>query len=210
MKLEHSFDVEAPLDVVWKALIDVERVAPCLPGASITEVDDGGVYHGEFTVKLGPTTASYRGRLELAEADEAAHRATMRASGQDKRGGGSAKATIVSALSEAEGGTRVATETDFTITGRLARFGRGGMIKDVSNRLLRDFSDCLARTIVAPAAEESPAADSDASAAAGTGEDTARSPAPRGAQVPQAKPVKGLSLLLSVLWERIKRLFGRG
>lgn len=254
MKLEHSFEVEAPLDVVWAALIDVERVAPCLPGASITEAGDDGVYRGEFTVKLGPTTASYRGQLELAEQDDSAHRATMRASGQDKRGQGSAKATIVSVLSESGDATRVATETDFTITGRLARFGRGGMIKDVSNRLLRDFSDCLAETIGADQGEraggEEPAeADADAAAgaaaasptkAAGADSETATKPAtgagaaaestgastPRDAGSPAstarapaphprpaarpAKPVKGFSLLLSVLWERIKRLFGRG
>lgn len=191
MKLEHSFEVEAPLDVVWEALIDVERVAPCLPGAKITEVGDDGIYRGEFTVKLGPTTAAYRGQLELSEADESAHRATMRAKGQDKRGQGGANATIVSALSETPTGTLVETETDFTITGRLARFGRGGMIKDVSNRLLRDFSSCVAETI-APAADPAP----DVSEA---------SPV-----VPESKPISGVSLFFSVLWERIARLFGRG
>ncbi|MDX6727822.1 MAG: uncharacterized protein QOK49_2627, partial [Baekduia sp.] len=79
MKLEQSFSVAAPADEVWKALIDVERVAPCLPGAEITEAGDDGVYHGTFTVKLGPTTASYRGKLELQSLDEAERVATMKA-----------------------------------------------------------------------------------------------------------------------------------
>src|SRR3712207_4787521 len=134
MKLEQSFEVQAPIDQVWAALVDLERVAPCLPGAAITERDEDGTYHGTFQVKLGPTTASYRGTIKIEEADEAAHRATLKARGTDKRGQGGASATIVNTLAEtADGGTRVEAVTDFTITGRLARFGRGGMIEDISN-----------------------------------------------------------------------------
>jgi len=195
VRLEQSFIVEAPLDRVWEALIDVQRVAPCLPGAEITEAGDDGTYRGTFTVKLGPTTAAYRGELKMESVDEAARRVTMDAKGQDKRGQGSAKATIVSVMSEEGGATRVDVETDFTITGRLARFGRGGMIKDVSNRLLRDFSDCLTKTIE----EESTGLEAE--------------PVPAGPVRPapaQAKPVSGISLFFSVLWERIRRLFGRG
>src|SRR3954469_15482704 len=144
MKLEQSFEVQAPVAQVWAALIDLERVAPCLPGATITNHDDDGTYHGEFKVKLGPTTAAYRGTVKIEDADEAAHRATMKANGTDKRGQGGAHATIVNTLHEVDGGTRVDAVTDFTITGRLARFGRGGMIEDISNRLMRDFATCLA------------------------------------------------------------------
>jgi carbon monoxide dehydrogenase subunit G len=194
MKLEHSFDVKAPLDRVWAALIDVERVAPCLPGAEITEGGDDGSYRGNFTVKLGPTTAAYRGELAMDEIDEAAHRSVMRASGSDKRGQGSAKATIVSSMRQEGDLTTVEVDTDFTITGRLARFGRGGMIQDVSNRLLRDFSDCLQKTI--ESAE--PAAATEAAQPA------AAAPAP-----PPAKPVGGLSLILRALFDRLKRLFKR-
>jgi len=199
MKLEHSFQVEAPLDRVWEALIDVERVAPCLPGAEITEAGEDGTYRGTFSVRLGPTTAAYRGQLAMEEVDAGAHRAVMRASGQDKRGQGSAKATIVSTMREEAGATTVEVETDFTITGRLARFGRGGMIQDVSNRLLRDFSACLQQTIESaePAAE--PAAEPPAAT------DVAARPAPR-----PAKPVGGLSLLFRALLDRLKRLVGRG
>src|SRR3954454_19978216 len=144
MKLEQSFDVQAPLEHVWEALIDLERVAPCLPGAAITQRDDDGTYHGEFKVKLGPTTAAYRGTIKIDEADEAAHRATLKARGTDKRGQGGASATIVNTLSEKDGGgTRVDAVTDFTITGRLAAFGRGGMMQDISNRMMRDFATCL-------------------------------------------------------------------
>jgi uncharacterized protein len=184
MKLEQSFEVAAPLDRVWDALIDVERVAPCLPGAEITEARDDGSYHGSFTVKLGPTTAAYRGELRLAAVDEASHEATMQARGQDKRGQGSAKATILNRVRESGEGTRVDVETDFTITGRLARFGRGGMVEDVSNRLLGDFASCLQRRI-----------------------EVSEPDAPEAAT---AAPVKGHWLFLQALWDRIRRLFGRG
>jgi uncharacterized protein len=213
MKLEHSFDVKAPLERVWQALIDVERVAPCLPGAEITEAGDEGSYRGNFTVKLGPTTASYRGELAMEEIDEQAHRAVMRASGSDKRGQGSAKATIVNVMRQEGELTKVEVVTDFTITGRLARFGRGGMIQDVSNRLLRDFSECLQETIESaepgagqaaaqPSAEQAPAGKAQTAPPAPT---QAARPAPR-----QSKPVGGLSLLMRVLVDRLKRLFGRG
>jgi carbon monoxide dehydrogenase subunit G len=191
MKLEHAFEVDAPLERVWQQLIDVEQVAPCLPGAEITEGGDDGTYRGTFSVRLGPTTAAYRGQLAMDEVDEAAHRVVMRASGQDKRGQGSAKATIVSTMSEQAGVTKVEVETDFAITGRLARFGRGGMIQDVSNRLLRDFSDCLQKTIEGPAAE---ARESEAPVA----------------PPPAAKPIGGFSLALRALWDRIRRLFRPG
>jgi carbon monoxide dehydrogenase subunit G len=194
LKLEQSFAVNAPLKRVWEELIDVGRVAPCLPGAEITESSGDRVFHGSFTVKLGPTTAAYRGELRLEEVDEAAHRVVMRATGQDKRGQGSAKATIVSVLSEQGGSTEVDIETDFTITGRLTRFGRGGMIQDVSNRLLRDFASCLQQSIESPAGFEG-----------GSGGEGAVSPAPQ-----PARPVKGFSLFFSVLWERFRRLFRRG
>ena len=95
MKLEQSFDVAAPLDVVWRALNDLERVAPCLPGATITGHDDDGTYHGEFKVKLGPTTAAYRGTIKITDSDESTHTATLAAKGSDKRGQGGATATIV-------------------------------------------------------------------------------------------------------------------
>ena len=225
MKLEQSFDVQAPIAQVWEALIDLERVAPCLPGASITEHDEDGTYHGTFQVKLGPTTASYRGTIKIEEADEASHRATMKARGTDKRGQGGASATIVNTLTDdGSGGTRVEAVTDFTITGRLARFGRGGMIEDISNRLMRDFSTCLQSRIGAP---EPPAAAASSGAGAAAGEG-APDPAPAdpqpaaaagGTPIPAAsapppppptpaKPISGFSLVFGALLDRLKRLLG--
>jgi carbon monoxide dehydrogenase subunit G len=185
MKFEQSFEIAAPVETVWAALIDVEFVAPCLPGAEITGRDDGGSYKGTFTVKLGPTTAAYNGVLHIEQADETTHTATLHARGTDKRGQGGATATIVNRMVATDGGTRVDASTDFAITGRLARFGRGGMIEDISNRLLRDFATCLQDKLAAP-------------------------PEPSGRPAAPAAPVKGISLFFSVLVERLRHLFGRG
>jgi carbon monoxide dehydrogenase subunit G len=144
MKLEQSFEVAAPLDRVWTALIDVERVAPCLPGAEVTGRNDDGSYSGTFRVKIGPTAAAYAGKLEMSEVDQGAHTATMQAAGTDRRGQGGAKATIISSVKEGSGGvTVVEVVTDYSITGRLARFGRGGMIEEIGNRLLIEFATAL-------------------------------------------------------------------
>ena len=175
MRLEQSFEVKAPIEQVWTALIDVEKVAPCLPGAAITGHDDDGTYHGSFQVKLGPTTANYRGTIKIESTDAATHTAKLAAKGSDKRGQGGATATIVNSLHEVEGGTRVDAVTDFTITGRLASFGRGGMIKDISNRLLRDFASCLQQRL---AGEPSGAMTAgEAAASAGAGETIGKTPA---------------------------------
>ena len=211
MKLEESFEVDAPPDEVWKALIDVQRVAPCLPGAEINEAGEDGTYTGSFQVKLGPTTASYAGTLKLESVDEAARVATMNASGRDKRGQGGAKATMVSTVTESDGGgARVHVDTDFTITGRLARFGRGGMIQDISRRLLGDFAACLQEELKGSGAQSEGVAASPPSAvsmpAGPEGVPTSGAPAPARRA---SKPVSGLGLLLAVIRQRIRRLLGR-
>ena len=155
MKLEQSFTVTAPVEQVWATLVDVERVAPCLPGAEISGQSPDGGYEGTFTVKLGPATAAYRGTLKMESLDEASRTATMSAKGTDKRGQGGASASIVSTMRQEGDETHVDVVTDFTITGRLARFGRGGMIEDNSKRLMRDFANCLQASL---GAEPAPAA----------------------------------------------------
>ncbi len=159
MKLDQTFTVQADPDVVWKALIDPMRVAPNLPGAAITEDAGDGQFKGEFKVKLGPTTAAYSGQMKLEELDEEQRVATMSARGTDKRGNGGATATIVSRVSADDaGGTRVDVETDFSITGKLARFGRGGMVQDVANRLLREFAANLQEDLAGGAGGQPPVA----------------------------------------------------
>ena len=221
MKLEQSFEVDAPLDVVWKALIDVERVAPCLPGAEVHGRNDDGSYDGSFAVKLGPATASYRGTLHMEDIDDDAHTATMRANGSDKRGQGGAKATIVSSVRHNDaGGTTVDVSTDYSITGRLARFGRGGMIKDVSERLLREFAACLQANLGTqqPASEPplptepppappsgAPATGAAATGAAATGAAGTAAPGAEHFTAPTSRPVSGFRLLLGALRDRLRR-----
>jgi len=209
MKLEQSFQVRAPVERVWETLVDIERVAPCLPGAEITEAGEDGTYRGTFSVRLGPTTAAYRGELNMQELDEEARRVVMHASGQDKRGQGSAKATIVSTMRAEDDVTTVDVETDFTITGRLARFGRGGMIQDISNRLLRDFADCLQQKIEAPPAAEPTVLDA---VVAATPEGASMSPPAQGGRdaPTTTKPIGGFSLFFRALLDRVRRLFRRG
>jgi len=209
MKLQQSFEVRAPLERVWETLVDVERVAPCLPGAEITEAPEDGTYRGTFSVRLGPTTAAYRGDLHIEELDETAHRVTMHASGQDKRGQGSTKATIVSSMQSEGDVTKVDVETDLTITGRLASFGRGGMIQDVSNRLMKDFADCLQQRIEAPPVAEPSVVDAVLSA---TPEGAAAAPPAAGdaSAATTTKPIGGFSLFFRALIDRLRRLFSRG
>jgi carbon monoxide dehydrogenase subunit G len=233
MQLEQSFEVAAPLERVWEALIDVERVAPCLPGAEVTGRNDDGSYDGSFKVKIGPTSAAYSGKLRMEDIDEDSHTATMQAQGRDRRGQGGAKATIVSKLSPGDSGsdtTRVEVVTDYHITGRLARFGRGGMIEDISNRLLGEFAKCLQTSLAggggsagvagAGAAEAAavPATAESESGSEAVAEAAAAGAAPAGAEtiagegraaaappVAEAEPIEGLSLMVSVLWNQAKR-----
>lgn len=201
MKLEQSFEVQAPVEQVWEMLTDVQRVAPCLPGAEITDAKDDGTYEGNFQVKLGPTKAAYTGRLSMESLDEESRRATMKASGRDRRGQGSANATIVSTLQETGGGTRVDVETDLTITGRLARFGRSGMMQDISNRLMGDFARCLQESLAgggaaasdgaAAATEAEPAAGAGAGAAAAASSSAGASDAGTEAQAPTPSDTSG-------------------
>jgi carbon monoxide dehydrogenase subunit G len=219
MKLEQSFEVQAPLDQVWQALIDVERVAPCLPGAAVTGRNDDGTFAGTFSVKVGPTSASYSGKLEMRDVDDTAHTATMYAQGSDKRGQGGATATIVSTLAEIDPNrTRVEVSTDYRITGRLARFGRGGMIEDISQKLLRRFADCLQASLAGgpSSAASAPAGDGESAAesAAGNGSEAGQPaatdatlgsapPAPP-APGPSAEPLSGLSLIGGIVSDRIR------
>src|SRR5262245_52635202 len=188
MKLEQSFTVTAPVEQVWTALVDVERIAPCLPGAEITGQSPDGGYEGTFTVKLGPATAAYRGSLKMESLDEAARVATMTAKGTDKRGQGGATASIVSTMRQDGADTHVDVDTDFTLNGSLARFGRGGMIEDISKRLMRDFANCLQATLaaqpVAAAASGAAAAAADAAPADAAPADAAPSDAAAGAPLP--------------------------
>lgn len=145
MKIENEFTVDAPVQQAWEAMLDLERIAPCLPGASIDEAVDGE-YQGTMAVKMGPISARYRGTVKIEETDEESHRAVVRANGSETRGQGSASATITSTLLEENGGTRVRVETDMQVSGRVAQFGRG-IMQDVAEEMIGRFSDCVEQEI---------------------------------------------------------------
>jgi carbon monoxide dehydrogenase subunit G len=161
MKLENEFTVPASIDEAWTVLLDVPRVAPCLPGATVEPGGEEGEFHGAMKIKIGPITASYKGTVKIQEADEAAHRVAMRAQAKDARGQGTAAATITSSMQETSGGTKIMVVTDLRVTGPAAQFGRGVM-QDVSAKLMTRFAECLAETISGSGAEaekeEEPAA----------------------------------------------------
>src|SRR4051795_5989687 len=144
MKLENEFTVPASIDEAWALLLDVPRVAPCLPGATVEDGGgDDGEYQGTMKIKIGPITASYKGTVKIQEANEASHSVAMRAQAKDARGQGTAAATITSTMQEVADGTKITVVTDMRVTGPAAQFGRGVM-QDVSAKLMTRFADCLA------------------------------------------------------------------
>jgi len=146
MKLEHDFGVDAELTAAWPLLLDLERIAPCMPGAQLQEVD-GDEYRGIVKVKVGPITAQYRGAARVVEADEATRRVVLHAEGRDTRGQGNAAANIVATLTADGARTQVHVDTDLNVTGKVAQFGRGVMA-DVSAKLMDQFVACLSTTIL--------------------------------------------------------------
>lgn len=150
MELHHEFTVPVPVDDAWRTLLDIEGVAPCMPGATVEEYD-GKTVTGSVKVKVGPISVTYKGTAVFEEQDETAHRMVLIASGRETRGQGTARATVTGTLAERDGSTTVSVRTDLTVTGRPAQFGRG-MMTDVGDRLISRFAQCLSERIVGPAA----------------------------------------------------------
>ncbi len=147
MELSNEFEVSVGIDEAWTILTDLERIAPCLPGAQLDEVE-GEEYRGRVKVKVGPITAQYKGTARIVERDDAAHRALVEATGRDTRGQGNATATIRAELSAtSDTVTHVSLVTDLAVTGKVAQFGRGAM-GDVSAKLLGQFVENLEATVL--------------------------------------------------------------
>ncbi len=146
MDIKNEFTVSAPIERAWDVMLDLERITPCLPGASVQEQQEDGSYKGTMKVKIGPITANYRGTVAYEETDESNHRAVLKATGRDARGQGTASATIVSTLTSEGEATRVNVETDMRLTGRAAQFGRG-VAQDVATKIFDQFAECLEREI---------------------------------------------------------------
>jgi carbon monoxide dehydrogenase subunit G len=144
MLIENEFQVPATIDRAWAYLLDVEEIAPCAPGAELTEVVDDHTWKGKINLKLGPISLSFAGTVTVAERDEANHRVVLKAQGQEQKGKGAANATITSWLEPAgpNGATRVKMQADIMLTGTVAQVSRG-LLPDVSARLTNQFADCL-------------------------------------------------------------------
>ena len=217
MQLNHRFTVPASIDETWTAFNDLERIAPCFPGAALTAVE-GDEFTGTCKIKLGPISMQYGGSGKFLERDEAAHRAVIEAKGKDKRGNGTAAATVTAQLiADGDASTNVEVVTDLAITGKPAQFGRGVM-QDVSDKLLGQFATCLETELGPASAVTEPEAAGDV----GSGE-TAPEPSPSGAGSVEADELDLGTTVLPILVKRyapyaiglvvvfllLKRLLGR-
>lgn len=155
MQLVHDFSVPVPADQAWDLLVDVKRIAPCLPGAAVTSVD-GDSFEGGMRIKVGPISMTFKGDGELVEKDASTRRAVIAARGRDAKGNGGANATVTATLDERDGVTDVHVVTDLDVTGRAAQFG-AGVMKDVSNRMLAQFADNLSQLITSGGGGSGPA-----------------------------------------------------
>jgi uncharacterized protein len=142
MQLKNTFVVPVPVDQAWRVLLDVEQIAPCMPGASVDSVDGDNIT-GRVKVKLGPISVGYEGTITFVERDESHHRAVLSAAAREARGGGTARATIAASLEDVAGQTTVNVVTDLAITGKPAQFGRG-VLADVSEHIINQFAANLA------------------------------------------------------------------
>jgi len=184
MDLKHEFTVPATLQETWDAFNDIASVGQCFPGAVVTEVD-GDTFKGTVKVKLGPIALVYSGTGTFLEKDEAARTMKIQAKGKDKRGNGTAGADVLAQMSDVGGGsTRVEVTTDLNITGKPAQFGRG-VIQDVSDKLLGQFTACLEQKVGAPAESAAAPATDDAAST------VAAAPAPAGGDAPVGSPASG-------------------
>jgi uncharacterized protein len=194
MLLENSFEVPAGIGRTWDYLLDVERVVPCMPGAELTETVDDTHWKGRVTIKLGPVKMSFKGKVEIAERDDEAHRVVLKASGMEQRGKGAASATITTTAEEATAGTRIVVVQDLKVQGQAAQMSRG-MMQDVSAKLTQQFAECLEANLqaeeeddAAPAAahgtppDATPAVGASASREPVAADDAAAAPEPMAAE----------------------------
>ena len=212
MELNNEFRVDAPIDLAWATLTDVEGIAPCMPGAQLTEID-GDEFKGSVKVKVGPITAQYKGAAKFLEKDDANYMAKIEGSGRDTRGAGNASAVVTMQLTPDGDGTKAEISTDLKVTGKVAQFG-SGVMADVSEKLLLQFVDCLEGKLIeakaAPAAE--PAAEAAAvvaesdepeAVAAPVTEAPAAPAGPRKINMPEAKPVDLLDTAGAPVFKRL-------
>ena len=204
MEFDNSFEVPLPPDQAWKVLTDIRRIAPCMPGAELTEVVDPQTYKGKVSVRLGPVALAFGGVVKFENVDAAGRTAKVKAQGTDSKGRGGANAVVDFRIEPAPGGSKVLVHTNLQLSGAVAQYGRGvGVIEATASQLIGQFASNLKTQISAttPAAPAPPGA-APASSAGGAAPTSPAAP-------PPAAPISGFSLMADVLWTMLKRLFGR-
>jgi uncharacterized protein len=221
MEFDNSFDVPLAPAQAWSVLMDIPRIAPCMPGAELTEVVDPQNFGGKISVRLGPVALAFAGRVQIDSIDEGNHSARVKAQGNDAKGRGAANATATFRIEPVGAGSKVLIHTDLMLSGAVAQYGRGvGMIQATAAQIINQFAGNLRAQLaqqasapapVAPAPQPAPAAP----AAARTEAPPAAQAPPRApppppapsAPPPPAKPISGFSLIARVLWQQIVGLF---
>lgn len=204
MELNNTFEVPVGPEQVWELLLDVERVAPCLPGAELTDVVDESTWKGKVTVKLGAVSLAYKGEVSMTDRDDDAYRAVMDARGTETRGKGTASATVTSSLEALDdGGTRVVIDTDLKMSGQAAQMGRG-MIGDVSQRMTDQFAECLRQQLQGPQEEPTDGTSREETGGAASGAAAAR-PAAERRPSPRSEPISGVRLGIWAVWRALLR-----
>lgn len=207
MEFDNQFEVPIPAEEAWPILMDIERIAPCVPGAELTEIVDDRTYKGKVSVKLGPVALTFNGKTSFEEIDNEAMRAKLTAQGNDTKGRGGANAKVAFHMEPAEGGSRVVIHTNLQLSGAVAQYGRGvGMVSDLSQQIINQFAENLKANVIKPS--DNSAADT-AEPESGAAEAKSDAPAPK---PENAAPVQVGSMGLKVLWNAItrsiRRLFG--
>ena len=201
MLIQNEFTVAAPIDFLWSYLLDVEKIAPCMPGAELTEIVDDHNWKGKLNAKFGPVSMSFAGTVTIESRDDTAHRVVLSAKGMEQKGKGAANAKVTSWLEPGptEGVTTVKMEADITLTGAAAQLSRG-LLPEISKKLTQNFADCLQESMAAE--QTTREGDAAAAATAGVGVGAA---APASPVV--AKPVGGIGLGIAAIWSIIANFF---
>ncbi|MGH2637523.1 MAG: SRPBCC family protein [Actinomycetota bacterium] len=205
MQIENEFTVPAPADRLWAYLLDVEQIAPCLPGAELTETVDDSTWKGKVNMKLGPVSLSFAGTVTIAERDDEQHRVVLRAKGMEQKGKGAANASVTSWLEPGDGQTLVKMTADIQLTGAVAQLSRG-LLPEVSKKLTAQFAECLEANMLAARSPEPTAASLGGTAETRT---AGERPVIPGTAPATAKPISGIRLGLSAIWAAIRRFFAR-
>jgi uncharacterized protein len=223
MEFDNSFDVPLAPAQAWSVLMDIPRIAPCMPGAELTEVVDPQNFGGKISVRLGPVALAFAGRVQIDSIDEANHSARVKAQGNDAKGRGAANATATFRIEPAGTGSKVLIHTDLMLSGAVAQYGRGvGMIQATAAQIINQFAGNLRAQLAQQASAPAPVASAPAPQPAPAAPAAARTEAAPAAQAPPrastppptpsalsppAKPISGFSLIARVLWQQIVGLF---